>query len=89
MRSTTELRQHGPGIAEAEARYGQRRLNLSSDCAKRPGFAMPDQLPPARDDRAARLAAALRDNLHKRKARARGVEEGEAAPDAPPTPDTR
>ncbi|MBA4763836.1 MAG: hypothetical protein H2054_12245 [Sphingomonas sp.] len=49
---------------------------------------MSDQPPPARDDRAARLAAALRDNLHKRKARARGVEAGEAAPAAPPSPDT-
>ena len=46
----------------------------------------PDRPPSARDDRKARQAAALRDNLHKRKSqlRARRDDEKPAAPGTPP-----
>jgi hypothetical protein len=44
----------------------------------------PQGKPPAQDDRAARLAAALRENLKRRKAQARARE---AAPTTDPAPE--
>ena len=46
----------------------------------------PDRPPSARDDRKARQAAALRDNLLRRKAQARARREEEATTPEPETP---
>ncbi|NMJ41817.1 hypothetical protein GWK16_11230 [Roseomonas sp. JC162] len=43
----------------------------------------PPAKPPAAEDRTARLAAALRENLKRRKAQARARDSAEAAPAAP------
>ena len=73
MRSTTELRQHGRGSG---------RIGVDGGVVKerRAGLAQAMADPTQSDARAARLAAALRANLAKRKAR----ERGEKAVDKPP-----
>ena len=49
-----------------------------------PAMATPPRKPPAPEDRAARLAAALRENLKRRKAQARARESGAAETPAAP-----
>ena len=72
MRSTTELRQHclggraGLWLVAAPASSLPRALH---DISPTP---MTGSGPSAKDEREARLAAALRDNLRRRKAQARG-----------------
>ena len=75
MRSTTELRQHAKrqqAVAKDGRAYGLARASLSTD---RWRMARNDK------DREQRLAAALRENLRKRKAQSR--EAGNAKPDEP------
>ena len=95
MRSTTELRQHRQRAAGAAVRtaalWGKapRGVNPPTDllfrgAAPRYGRAMSK----SDDERARRLAEALRANLRRRKAQARGDEaKGESA--VPPAPDER
>ena len=76
MRSTTELRQHFPAF-RAEARlWSDVRVLVKAGLAQDRGGMT------EKDDRAERLAAQLRENLKKRKARARGI-----AADAPVSAD--
>lgn len=77
MRSTTELRQHsaradGPFHAGAALSRGDAQLSRRRDPVYRAG--MTDA------DKKARLAAALRENLRKRKAQAREAAEQPAPP---------
>ena len=105
MRSTTELQQHTisagrrGGAVRAGARYWLRGGGLSSRvgdrclrCAGRRGkaAAMSEEKPLSREER---LAARLRENLHRRKAQARalsagGDDSGRAA-GVPKTPPSR
>ena len=92
MRSTTELQQHtiplGPGRSLAWHSKGARRtgarywpggLALSSDWLDRLGrLPMPEK--PPLTPREQRLAAALRENLKRRKAQARAGEISQALP---------
>ena len=85
MRSTTELRQHsaraaGPFRAGAALSLGNGPLSRRSDPVYR--ATMTDA------DKKARLAAALRENLRKRKAQARQAADLPAPPPAPPSPDS-
>ncbi len=68
MRSTTELRQHIRGEPRA---YGRAARDLSRKAMGQT------------NDKDERLAAALRENLKRRKAQARGT----AKPDLPPPPE--
>lgn len=77
MRSTTELRQHsaraaGPFRAGGALLRGSARLSTRTRPVYRPG--MTDA------DKKARLAAALRENLRRRKAQARATAEQPAPP---------
>jgi hypothetical protein len=79
MRSTTELRQHGRGSGRIGAAHGVVKEGA-------PGLARAMADPTQSDARAGRLAAALRANLARRKARDRG-ERGAAAPPVEPPED--
>ena len=79
MRSTTELRQHTTGIAAGRSgakRRGRAGCQAMSVTGRRFGMTDADK---KAAERAERMAAALRANLRKRKAQARGD-----TPDAPP-----
>ena len=83
MRSTTELRQHFHHPAEPfglrSRAYGRARPACQGGLRPMPQFAYGAAMTSGQDDRKARLAQALRDNLRRRKAQAR-EEAGRATP---------
>ena len=85
MRSTTELRQHFHHPAEPfglrSRAYGRARPACQGGLRRAAQFAYGAAMTSGQDDRKARLAQALRDNLRRRKAQAR---EGTSESSAPP-----
>ena len=86
MRSTTELRQHFHHRAEPfglrSRAYGRARPACQGGLRRMRQFAYGAAMTSGRDDRKARLAQALRDNLRRRKAQAR---EEAGSREAPPS----
>ena len=83
MRSTTELRQHGPETRAEAALW--RMARPASRLADRSAICLGKCMTQAEDERAKRLAEALRANLRRRKAQARG-DDGPAVPKSPADP---
>ena len=74
MRSTTELRQHS-GVGRGSGLRDEAR-----GIVKARGAGVGEHAMEKKDDKAERLAAALRENLRRRKAQARGTIEAPPAP---------
>ena len=75
MRSTTELRQHRQAAEEGQRgrrAYGHVTPAKSRRLAARPGAGLAVAMGKTDEERAKRLAEALRENLRRRKAQARG-----------------
>ena len=77
MRSTTELRQHGPETRAEAALW--RMVRPASRLAAPRAICLGKSMAQAEDERAKRLAEALRANLRRRKAQARGEDAPAAA----------
>ena len=71
MRSTTELRQHR--FCQETRAYGRRLYLMSRRLAASGGKGLGRPMSKADEERAKRLAEALRQNLRRRKAQARGL----------------
>ena len=85
MRSTTELRQHRPkepqGVSRKAALWPLGRCNVKAGCGKSVKATSFPAMPKADEEREKRLAEALRENLRRRKAQARGEDAAPAAAD--------
>ena len=91
MRSTTELRQHSISSPWRHLRFGGRaygrpRRPCQGGLRRIMHFAYARPMADTQDEKKARLAQGLRDNLRRRKAQSREAVREEAAP--PPPPDT-
>ena len=87
MRSTTELRQHCPSTPIEPLVAKRARVRAEGGRVVNPEAGGQRPVMPEKDERAERLAAALRENLRKRKAQARSAPD-EADPPPPSGPRT-
>ena len=83
MRSTTELRQHRPNDFEKAALWPLGRRHVKAGCGKPVKRTSFPAMAKADEEREKRLAEALRANLRRRKAQARGEDAAPAAADGP------